>query len=347
MQVIDADAHVIEWERTWEYMDESEARFKPMSVSPGDDPKRRFWIIDGKVKLRRANAGSDTPVGSQELTDVPARLAHMDELGTDIQVIYPSLWTTLTFSNPGVEKAICHSYNRWMADVWAQSNNRLRWTAVVPVSDMDAAIEQANFAKENGACGINLRPFEGNRHLSDPYYGPLFEEVGRLNMPICIHAGIGNDAMADMYSSAPDFGNFIKFKLSVVSAFHTAVMGQIPQKFPDLRFGFVEVSSQWVPYAVHDIVRRIAWRSGHHLEGKSTSTLLAENRLFVACQTDDDLETVLRYSGEDNIVMGTDYGHADTSTELLALQTLQQDTGLSKAVTSKILDANARALYGL
>ena len=29
MAVIDADAHVVEWERTWEYMDESEMAFRP------------------------------------------------------------------------------------------------------------------------------------------------------------------------------------------------------------------------------------------------------------------------------------------------------------------------------
>ena len=29
MAVIDADAHVVEWERTWEYMDESERPFAP------------------------------------------------------------------------------------------------------------------------------------------------------------------------------------------------------------------------------------------------------------------------------------------------------------------------------
>ena len=29
MAVIDADAHVVEWERTWDYMDESERALRP------------------------------------------------------------------------------------------------------------------------------------------------------------------------------------------------------------------------------------------------------------------------------------------------------------------------------
>jgi predicted TIM-barrel fold metal-dependent hydrolase len=45
--------------------------------------------------------------------------------------------------------------------------------------------------------------------------------------------------------------------------------------------------------------------------------------------------------------MGTDYGHADTSSELLALQTLRETSPVSSDVVEKILDTNARALYAL
>jgi hypothetical protein len=34
MAVIDADAHVVETERTWEYMEEAEGPFKPEVVVP-------------------------------------------------------------------------------------------------------------------------------------------------------------------------------------------------------------------------------------------------------------------------------------------------------------------------
>ena len=67
----------------------------------------------------------------------------------------------------------------------------------------------------------------------------------------------------------------------------------------------------------------------------------------MACQTDDDLPYVLQYSGEDNLVIGSDYGHADTSSELEALRHLKQQGKLSAQVIDKILDDNARALYGL
>jgi predicted TIM-barrel fold metal-dependent hydrolase len=67
----------------------------------------------------------------------------------------------------------------------------------------------------------------------------------------------------------------------------------------------------------------------------------------VACQTDDDLPYVLKYAGEDHLVIGTDYGHNDTSSEILALRKLQEDGAVPPHIVKKILDDNARALYGL
>ena len=74
---------------------------------------------------------------------------------------------------------------------------------------------------------------------------------------------------------------------------------------------------------------------------------LRKNRIYVACQTDDDLPYVLKYSGEDQLVIGTDYGHNDTSSEILALRKLKEDGTVPPEIVNKILDDNARALYGL
>jgi len=70
-------------------------------------------------------------------------------------------------------------------------------------------------------------------------------------------------------------------------------------------------------------------------------------RLYVSCQTDDDVPYLLGYAGEDNLVIGTDYGHNDQSTEIEALRNLRESGGLDARAYAKITDANARALYGL
>ena len=83
MTVIDADAHVIENESTWDYMLESERQFKPkvVSATSGKDPFD-YWMVDGRV-IPRNNVGRDLPVAAREMTDLTVRIKHMDELGID------------------------------------------------------------------------------------------------------------------------------------------------------------------------------------------------------------------------------------------------------------------------
>ena len=50
--VVDADAHVVESARTWEFMDPSEKQFKPIPLETREESgvKLQFWLIDGKVR---------------------------------------------------------------------------------------------------------------------------------------------------------------------------------------------------------------------------------------------------------------------------------------------------------
>ena len=116
-----------------------------------------------------------------------------------------------------------------------------------------------------------------------------------------------------------------------------------PERFPELRSAFIQVSSQWIPYAVTDLAIRFGKR-GWKFPGRD---LLKENRIYVACQTQDDLPYVLEYAGEDNIVIGTDYGHDDTASEIEALRRLREGDLVEGPAFDKILDDNPRRLYGL
>jgi predicted TIM-barrel fold metal-dependent hydrolase len=342
MAVIDADAHVLESERTWDYMLESERDMRPRVVPTPNDPSSggESWLIDGLYMGKARNVGAETPKESREMGDVAARLKHMDELGVDVQVLYPTFCLRPFTRRPELELALARSYNRWLTDIWRAAPKRLRWVALLPLLSMDKALEEARFAKQNGACGIFIRGLEGERRLSDAYFFPLYEEAARLDLPICVHSATGSFTVHDFFT---DESGFNKFKLAVVGAFHSLLFDGIPERFPGTRWGFIEVSSQWVPYAIHDFARR-AERRGQSVD---KSGVLRRNHIYVAVQTDDDIPYVLRYSGEDSLVIGTDYGHNDTSSEILALRKLKEGGNVPARVVNKILDDNARALYGL
>ena len=349
---IDADAHVIETVQTWSYLEGDERRFTPqlMTQSFGAEllsnegsAVSEFWVIEGRAHGKDRNVGTNTPKEAREMLSVAARLAHMDELGIEVQVLYPTLFLRPIVQDAERERALCKSYNRWMAELWRDGKGRLRWVAKPPLQllEKNSALvrDELAWAKQHGACGIFMRGLECERALGSPYFYPLWEISGDLDLPVCVHSANGSFIHHDFFA---DDTSFTKFKLAVVGAFHTLLEKQLPQKFPKVRWGFVEVSAQWVPYVLNDLADRF------RRQGKSfPENALSANNMWVACENTDDLPYVLGYTGDDHLMIGTDYGHHDPSSEINAVRLLRNDKRLSKATVEKILDGNPRRFYGL
>ena len=352
MAIIDADAHVIENERTWDYLDAEGQRFRPMRLTgTGKDQGKEFWFMDGHLKpLRRGTLDAfgggqlqekvQPPEHSVSMEDVAARLRHMDELGTDLQVLFPTLFINPYTDRADIELAYSRAYNRWLAGIWREGGGRLRWAVVLPLRTMDEAMTEMRYAKEHGACAVFMRGIEcGDKLLNDPYFFPVYDEALKLDLSVCVHTGNGSFALSDFYAEEAGFS---RFKLVGVGAFHHVVYNEVPKRFPGLRFGFIELSSQWIPYALNDIARRF-----ERMERPFSLDVLREQGIYVTCQTSDDLPYIIGQVGDDNLVIGTDYGHADSATELFALRTFSALDALPAETRRKILDDNARALYGL
>ena len=348
MNIIDADAHVIETMETWNLVAEEEPGLVPMITRRAAGQELRnvegalvqeFWVIDNRVHARDNNVGSNTPEASREMRDIGARLAHMDELDVDVQILFPTLMLRPIADKVRLESVLCRSYNRWLAGIWKQAPERLRWVAVPPLLSMDIVRGELEFAKDHGACGIFMRPLECELPLSDEYFFPLYEIASELDLAISIHLGNGSFEIHDYYNRDT---TFTKFKLVTMGTFHSLVFNGTPSRFPDLRWGFIEISADWLPFMINDLRQRLAKR------GKSLpDNVLAANRIYVTCQVEDDLPYVLKVAGEDNLVIGTDYGHADFSSQIEALDLLQKVKGLEPGVIEKILYDNPKALYGL
>jgi hypothetical protein len=58
MSTIDADAHVIESERTWDYI--KDGKLRPFWVTPGGG-RPQNWLIDGRVFNRGVNVDRGLP----------------------------------------------------------------------------------------------------------------------------------------------------------------------------------------------------------------------------------------------------------------------------------------------
>src|SRR5581483_276949 len=95
------------------------------------------------------------------------------------------------------------------------------------------------FAKQNGAAAVCMRPLEGERHLSDPYFYPLYEAAVELDLAVAVHIANGNPENADLYRRAPA-GRFAQFRVPTVTACFDVIMSELHAVFPGLRWGFIE-----------------------------------------------------------------------------------------------------------
>src|ERR1043165_5622649 len=86
---IDADAHVLETEKTWEYMEGADRKYRPQVVGSTDGASDdEYWLVDGTLRLKSRNVGKNTPMASRELRDSGVGRKNMDELGVDTQNIF-------------------------------------------------------------------------------------------------------------------------------------------------------------------------------------------------------------------------------------------------------------------
>ena len=350
MAIIDSDAHVVEGPDIWTHVRPEDEAFRPLAVTADRQSHHAyssggadFWMIDGQLYGRGGQPSDQYAEGTRDLTNTAARIADMDRFGHDHQVIYPSLFLNLWCRSVDAERAAVRAYNSWMAEVCGATNGRLRFVAVPVVRDFDASKEEITRAKDRGACGIQLRGYEGDAALDNPDMEPFFALACDLDMPICIHIGHASPAYASIKNARTGLRNVLGISMPTLISFAALTLARIPEKFPQLRIGFIEAASEWVPFAVHRCRKMLK----HYGLGDSTDSLFADNRFFVTCEAQEDINAVAKVTGPDSILIGTDYGHADTATELEAPRLLRERDDLADDLVGRIVDANPRKFYAL
>jgi predicted TIM-barrel fold metal-dependent hydrolase len=361
MRIIDADTHLGEPKAMWDMLDERFYARRPVVASIPNDTlyggKNAFWVIDGHIYPKSAGKGShllmtpseqedqqvrkDIPLGSRELTDPAQRLREMDQMEVAVEVVYPTLFLVYLTEDVELEVALCQAYNRYLASVWKQSGGRLRWVAIPPLRDVKASVAQLREAKEGGAAGVFFRGIEGDRTLNDPYFFPVYEAAERLDMPIAIHTGAGCPKLSNIFDVQYN-STYPHLRTLPMLAFRDLVANRVMEEFPRLRVGFIEAGASWVPHIFH-----ILRRQNKLNPSLTPPEVCRELRLFVACETDEDIPYLIDYVGEDNLLIGSDYGHRDQSYEAELVPQLKAREDLPAGFLDKLLDRNPAAFYAI
>jgi len=218
--VFDGDSHVVEPLELWTKYIEPEYRTLGKSALWREEGKFGSYLkVNGKMFRDTMNSniprhaiwrpgmtwdkvGQLDPNTRHAMTEgasnPEARLKHMNAMGVDQAFLYPT-WFAEGFhlvEDPDVAYALARAYNKWIADFCKAGPDRLFAAAMVPLQNMDYAVEELRrVSKIPCFRGAFIRPmFIEGRYFTHPYYDPLWAELESLGITAAVHptAGLWN-----------------------------------------------------------------------------------------------------------------------------------------------------------
>jgi predicted TIM-barrel fold metal-dependent hydrolase len=358
---IDADGHLeenhVEWQERLPDEYKSQA---PLRKSAGSGQLRiqmegKFWPRPEGFGIGIGGPYSRPHPRRPGMTDPRLRLADMDGERIDVAVLFGAglAGTIPALDNAGLAIELARARNSWLArEYCAADPRRIKGTAALAQQDIGACVEELRrTVTEFGFVGASLLPNVKGRHLGDSYYFPLYREAERLNVPICVHMFLGrygSDAVGtervDKFFYSHLFGHSFEQMIAL-----SVVIGEgVLDRFPALRFVFLESGCGWVPYWLNRLDEHQEVLGVQLPALKEVPTrLLRRGQLYFSCEADEsELAHVINVIGDDWIVFASDYSHFDSRFPGAA-EPIVNHPKLSDCSKQKILRDNARRLYPL
>jgi predicted TIM-barrel fold metal-dependent hydrolase len=142
------------------------------------------------------------------------------------------------------------AHNRWLADFCNELPGRRAGIAQIMLHDIDAAVREIRWAKENGLTGGVLLPGappgSGLPPLYDPtYYEPLWATCAELDIPVNHHSGSAVPAMGE----GPEDHVILVLEVTwwAHRAFTHLLVSGVFERHPGLRLVLTEQGTAWIP----------------------------------------------------------------------------------------------------
>ncbi len=363
--IIDADGHVNAvpvMERYCELIDEPQrSRVRPAP----DNPLK--MLIDGQVwpREQRQTAPStllvrgETPMAGyheQEICsgmwDPHKRIGDMDVDGIAVAALFPGRIGMGAPGHPDIAlgTAMTRAYNTWMAEYCSPYPDRLKGVAVVPAQDIEASVAEVRRCVEElgfvGASVQNWVPALG-RNLDDPFFDPLWAEAERLDIPICVHHNLVNYSVLEERFTTYLQKKPVHDSTENMLAVQSLIYGGVMDRFPKLRFAFMEGGIGWVPFWMDRISEYHEEFLAGTLARGTPADYFRSEQCFFSCEAEEQtIGYVAQVIGADRVLYASDYLHHD-ATFPGSTRPIEERTDLSDEDKVKILGGNAAVLYRL
>lgn len=277
------------------------------------------------------------------------RLAAMDRQEIDLAVLYPTAGLGIgRVREPAFSAALCRAYNDFIAD-YCKVSPRLKAVANLPINNPEEAAKELNRAVTKlGLVGGMLAAQAHSKNLGRPEFYPLYEQAQRLDVPIAIHAFGGDEPGSEI------FDQFICLHTTghpfpVLRQLTAMIFGGIPELFPRLKIGYLEIGCGWIPYWLERMDEE--WEKRGKAEAplckKKPSEYLTNGQIYYGCEPEEKMMGyIVGQIGSETLMYASDYPHWDMSWPESAILVWHRED-LSLEAKKNILEKNARRFYNL
>ncbi|TWO72929.1 amidohydrolase [Caenimonas sedimenti] len=134
------------------------------------------------------NARVMLPAAGPKLTGLDARLADMDAMGVDVQVVSPSPNQYYYWADDALARDVVRVQNEHIAALCAKHPDRLQGLGTVALQQPQLAVEQLRHAVEVlGLRGVEISTTVEGRELADEAFEPFWAEAARLRCVVFLH----------------------------------------------------------------------------------------------------------------------------------------------------------------
>ena len=251
-----------------------------------------------------------------------AQVMGMEIEGIDIAVLFPTVGLNLIARDdldPQLSLALCRAYNNWIHDFCQYSPDQLKFSAMLPVHDVNLACEELHrCVTELGAVGSFIRPNMVNgRFWHSNYWNPLYSLHEELDVAWCFHEGTGAwySHMNTLYGENRFYRHVTSHWIEMQQALVAQIVGGVFEFHPNLRVGYLEAQNSWVP----GLLTRIEWdypqyRNSHAPYLSMTPKEYFRRNCWAAVEgSEPEIEPVANLIGADRMCISTDYPHFDSN----------------------------------
>lgn len=382
LRIIDADSHMTERHDLFTRRAPKGYEDKVPHVERIDGVD--MWVIEGKTFGKAGSGGTidhqgikhpfrDSQGGSWGIDDVhPAawdareRIRLMDEIGIAAQVLYPNsigiggqnLYQSV--EDKTVVRLCVELYNDAMAEVQAESGNRLLPMPIMPAWDIQACVEEAKRCAGMGYRGVNMtaNPQDsGSPDLGDPAWDPFWEACADLNLPVHFHIGASQTELTFFGTTYwPSQDTYVKPAIGGASLFlnnsrlllNSAYSGMF-DRHPNLKMVSVESGIGWVPFMLEAMDYELEENAPEWFDKlrKRPSEYFRDNwyATFWFETGRGDLQHLIDAVGEDNVMFETDFPHPTCLHPDPVGKVREKISSLRPETQRKVMGGTAAALY--